>query len=116
MPTAAAVRLAINGLHPPFGMEVGRRAVEDQAVVQDDRDPACMTAVDDLLDDVPPLEVLVLSADLRRVVEQPDVRHRISDDRLGACLHQHGDILAGVKPRQERIVPIGECMSMTARR
>ena len=55
-----------------------------------------------------PLEVLVLPADLGRVIEEADVRHRIGDDRLGARLHQHRDVPVGVEPRQERIVPVGD--------
>ena len=41
-----------------------------------------------------PLRFLCWPADLGRVVEQPDVRHRIGDDRLGPRLHQHRDVTA----------------------
>ena len=66
MAAPLAVRLAVGRPHPPFGMLVGGRAVENQAVVELHGDAVRVARVDDLADQVPPLESLVLLADLGR--------------------------------------------------
>ena len=108
VPAPLAVRLAVDRQHPPVGMMVGGPAIEDQAVVELHRDAVRVARVDDLADDVPPLEPLVLPADLGRIVEQPHVRHRVRHDRLGLRLRQHRDVLVDIEPREEPIVPVGD--------
>src|SRR5262249_38703153 len=82
--------------------------VEDQTGVDDDGDLPPVAGGDDLPQDVAALLVAVLLADPRGVVEQPDVRLCVGDDRLGAGLDEPLSVLLRVELAEETLVPVGD--------